>query len=373
MEVETYEGFINNILNTRGRFACGDEYHERHHIIPKCIDGGNEEENLIDLFAREHFIAHKLLALENPDNYGLQCAYSMMAFPKNNFHKRYELTPEEYEEARILFSESIKGENNPLYGRRGKDSPRYGKCHTEETKAKLSELASAKTGDKNPNYGNHKLAGENNPNYGKHLSEETKEKIRRANTGRIPSEETIRKLKTAQSGENNGMYGKNHSEESKKKMSDAKKGENNYMYGKHHSEETKRKISESNKGKIMSEETRQKMSESKSGERHPRYGKHLSKEAKDKLRESNFKILCQYDLNMNFIRVWEYKNQAAQELGISSTSISHCCNGVYKTAGGYQWRYLYDQKKKDGSIIPGAISIGLISEDKALSMLEIKD
>ena len=63
----TYEEFINNILETRGRFACGDEYHERHHIVPKCMDGSNDEENLIDLFAREHFEAHRLLALENSD------------------------------------------------------------------------------------------------------------------------------------------------------------------------------------------------------------------------------------------------------------------------------------------------------------------
>ena len=31
MEI-TYQDFIQNILNTRGRFNCGDEYHERHHI-----------------------------------------------------------------------------------------------------------------------------------------------------------------------------------------------------------------------------------------------------------------------------------------------------------------------------------------------------
>lgn len=67
----TYENFINNILNTRGRFACGNIYHERHHILPKSLGGTDEENNLIDLFAREHFIAHKLLALENPKNYKL--------------------------------------------------------------------------------------------------------------------------------------------------------------------------------------------------------------------------------------------------------------------------------------------------------------
>ena len=63
--METYQDFINNILETRGRFNCGDEYHEKHHIIPKCMDGTDDEDKLIDLYAKEHFIAHKLLALEN--------------------------------------------------------------------------------------------------------------------------------------------------------------------------------------------------------------------------------------------------------------------------------------------------------------------
>ena len=70
----TYKDFIQNILNIRGRFACGKEYHERHHIIPKCLDGTDEEDNLIDLFAKEHYEAHKLLALENPEVYSLQYA-----------------------------------------------------------------------------------------------------------------------------------------------------------------------------------------------------------------------------------------------------------------------------------------------------------
>ena len=71
----TYNEFIQDILNTRGRFNCGDEYHERHHIVPKCIDGTDTKDNLIDLFAREHFISHKLLAEENQDNYKLKYAY----------------------------------------------------------------------------------------------------------------------------------------------------------------------------------------------------------------------------------------------------------------------------------------------------------
>lgn len=54
----TYDNFIQNILLERGRFNCGNEYHERHHILPKCLGGTDDKENLIDLYAKEHFIAH---------------------------------------------------------------------------------------------------------------------------------------------------------------------------------------------------------------------------------------------------------------------------------------------------------------------------
>ena len=36
-------------------------YTETHHIIPKCMGGTNTQGNLIELSAREHFVAHKLL------------------------------------------------------------------------------------------------------------------------------------------------------------------------------------------------------------------------------------------------------------------------------------------------------------------------
>lgn len=39
---ETYDSFIKNIIETRGQFGCGEEYHERHHIIPKCLGGSND-------------------------------------------------------------------------------------------------------------------------------------------------------------------------------------------------------------------------------------------------------------------------------------------------------------------------------------------
>lgn len=34
-----YQNYIMQILNTRGCFGCGEEYHERHHIVPRCMGG----------------------------------------------------------------------------------------------------------------------------------------------------------------------------------------------------------------------------------------------------------------------------------------------------------------------------------------------
>ena len=37
-----HQNYIMQILNTRGRFGCGEEYHERHYIVLRCeIEGGD--------------------------------------------------------------------------------------------------------------------------------------------------------------------------------------------------------------------------------------------------------------------------------------------------------------------------------------------
>ena len=65
-------------------------------------------------------------------------------------------------------SEDVTGEKHPLYGKRGKDSPRYGKTHTENTRKKMSQ---AKKGEKHPFYG-------------RTLSEEHRNKISQALGGK---------------------------------------------------------------------------------------------------------------------------------------------------------------------------------------------
>lgn len=37
------------------------EYFETHHIVPKSLGGTDDKNNLVNLTAREHYIAHLLL------------------------------------------------------------------------------------------------------------------------------------------------------------------------------------------------------------------------------------------------------------------------------------------------------------------------
>ena len=153
----TYKEYIQNILNTRGRHGCGDEYCEKHHIVPRCMNGTDDEDNLIDLFAREHFVAHKLLADENQDNAELVYAFWMMAHcGGRDYQKRYECTPEEYEAARIVFvemhSRSFSGENHPMYGKHWSEATRakMSAAHTNPSEATRKKMSKSKKGTRHP-------------------------------------------------------------------------------------------------------------------------------------------------------------------------------------------------------------------------------
>lgn len=56
-----------------------DLYTEVHHIVPKCLGGSNDPENLTRLTAKEHFVAHRLLAKIHDSNVDLAQAILLMA------------------------------------------------------------------------------------------------------------------------------------------------------------------------------------------------------------------------------------------------------------------------------------------------------
>ena len=54
------------------------EYHESHHIVPRCMGGTDDLNNLVDLTPEEHYLAHLLLCRIYPANPKLASAAMMM-------------------------------------------------------------------------------------------------------------------------------------------------------------------------------------------------------------------------------------------------------------------------------------------------------
>lgn len=60
MPTSKYQKWCNDLTEFRkNNVPCG--YKENHHILPRCLGGKDEKENLVYLTGREHWIAHLLL------------------------------------------------------------------------------------------------------------------------------------------------------------------------------------------------------------------------------------------------------------------------------------------------------------------------
>jgi hypothetical protein len=56
-----YQKIYNKIIENRKQNVPAG-YSEKHHIIPRCLGGNDNAQNIVKLTAREHFICHYLLA-----------------------------------------------------------------------------------------------------------------------------------------------------------------------------------------------------------------------------------------------------------------------------------------------------------------------
>jgi hypothetical protein len=117
-----YQKIYNQIIQ-RAKCRSISGYKENHHIVPKCLGGSNNKENLVNLTAREHFICHMLLCELYPYDEKLRYALFLMAIGKNRKNKEaYLPTSRVYERLKIEHSNMLKG-----------------KTHSEETKNKISK------------------------------------------------------------------------------------------------------------------------------------------------------------------------------------------------------------------------------------------
>lgn len=132
-------------LIDRARSRNIDDYYERHHVIPRCMGGNDDPNNIVNLTPEEHYLAHQLLVKMYPSNAGLVSAASYMCTRPNN--KMYGWLKRKRAEVMTVDNPNKGGHARRNYNAKH-GSPNKGHKHSDNTKQLLSEQ---KKGQLNPN------------------------------------------------------------------------------------------------------------------------------------------------------------------------------------------------------------------------------
>jgi NUMOD3 motif len=162
-------------------------YTEKHHIVPRTMGGSDDVSNIVIFTAREHFIAHLLLAKIHGGP--MWHAAHMMSNMKRYTNRKYEKVKEEHaKQVSIRHS---------------------GKIVSDETRKKLSDSHKGHSWNK-----------------GIPKTEEHKQKYkesRLANGGWICPESKKEQQRITMKGNGNHMWGKTHDDEARRIISEANK------------------------------------------------------------------------------------------------------------------------------------------------------
>lgn len=90
-----------------------DGYFEAHHIAPRCMGGSDDSYNLVLLTAREHYIAHLLLAKIYPESSGLHLAVILMTGRSKNLG--YNKNSKLYAASKVKLAALYSGDNAPSF------------------------------------------------------------------------------------------------------------------------------------------------------------------------------------------------------------------------------------------------------------------
>lgn len=152
-----YSKWYNNLIHKARLRGPIQGYKETHHIIPRSLGGDNIKSNLVQLTAREHYIAHALLwKMKFEGIYGSKMAFAFNTFinkmttKERGVNHTYTISSRMYETFRKHYSQMLKEK----YAKEGGNW--VGRKHSEESKKKIGEkskLKEFKKGPENPNWG----------------------------------------------------------------------------------------------------------------------------------------------------------------------------------------------------------------------------
>ena len=214
---------------------------------------------------------------------------------------------------------------------------------------------------KNPEYGYNETDG-GDGSIGRVVSLETRAKISRAHKGKKLSKEQREKISLTLTGRPSPTKGRRMSEETREKMSKSHTG---MVF----TEEHRKNLSIANQKETAGFHNHKHTEETKQKQREATAARNATLEWKLNNRLKLSKPVVQCTIENKIIKVWSWVKGASDALNILRSGIIRCCQGERRTSGSFVWYYLYDQTQKDDTIIPGAITLGLITEEEALAQL----
>jgi hypothetical protein len=209
-----YERIYNCLIEKRQKYPLikKQSYCEAHHIVPISINPTlkNEKTNIVNLSAREHYLAHKLLVNICKSKFGLNskehCSMlSALWFLTHKFNNGYtvKISSRTFQTLKEEYSKMLSETKS------GKNHWNWGKHLSEETKRKIGNAnAKNKWSDERKINFSKLIQGENNPNYGNFWTDEQRKNASLKKVGTKLSDETKQKLSQMFSGKNNPMYRK---------------------------------------------------------------------------------------------------------------------------------------------------------------------
>ena len=193
-----HDSIINNAKVENRSKSTG--VYERHHIIMTSIGGPDTDENTVLLTPREHYMVHLLLWKLNPGN-------KQFRDPIFTFINKGAKNSRVYRTVRIEHIEHMKKYNPSLYlSEEAKESKRmklreYAKNRPVEHNAAISKANmnnQSRLGAILSDESKNKIAESLKEHFKQNLvSEETREKLRIASTGKKHTDEALNKMKDA--------------------------------------------------------------------------------------------------------------------------------------------------------------------------------
>lgn len=192
------------------------DYTELHHILPKSLGGSNKRENLVRLSARQHFVAHLLLTkmVDGEAKRKMCWALHKITFSKNKAQSRI-FNSAEYELARRLHAANVSKPKSKEHQEKISKAL-TGKKRTSEQKQRMS-LSALKERANNPANPKRLRTPEQQEKINAKLRNVPKTEEHKAKLRGPKTEEHRRKLSLAQTG-------KVASAETRKKISDKTSG-----------------------------------------------------------------------------------------------------------------------------------------------------